>query len=196
MSRLFRLIATLFCLMVLNGCSAYVGDFAYVPHPALAEIPPAPPDKSPPVSAFATVIGIHRADRDLDIPLSVEVRFRLENNGTHTIVFDPQSLQLSTGDLVGFDPPIVTPAHMITLAPSDTAVFDAFFPFPPHRSYDNTDLRSLELRWREQIDGSPVSQSIAFRRTYPYHYFYSDPYWGDPWFGGGVVIIGGHRHWR
>jgi len=191
------LIGTIVSLLLLSGCSAYVGDYDYVPHPALAEIPPNPPDKSPPVSAFATVIGIHRADRDEDVPLSVEVRLRLENNGPHTITFDPQSMQLSTGDLLDFDPPIVRPVHIVTLAPSDAAAFDAFFPFPPRHSCDDTGLRSLQLRWREQIDGNPVGQAVSFRRIYPYHYYYGDPYWGPywgpPWFYGGVVIAGHRR---
>jgi hypothetical protein len=187
-------------LLVLSGCSPYVEDFDYVPHPALAEIPPNPPDKAPPVSAFATVIGIRRADRGMDIPDSVEIRFRVENNGPHTITFDPDSLSLSTGDLLDFDPPTVQPEHAVTLAPSDIAAFDAFFPFPPRHSYDNIDMRSLDLRWSEKIDGNSVGQSVSFRRIYPYHYYhyyygdpYWGPYWGPPWFYGGVVIVGHRR---
>jgi hypothetical protein len=199
MARWFRSIAP-FALSLMAGCSAYVSDFEYVPHPALAEVTPAPPDRTPPVSAFATIIGVHRSDHDEDIPQSVEVRLRLENNGPHTITFDPQSLQLSTGDLLDFDPPIVRPAHELTLAPSDTAIVDAYFPFPPRRSYDNVDMRSLELRWHVQIDGSTVGQLVSFRRIYPNHYFYGDPYWGHPWYGGGyyggVVIVGGGHRWR
>jgi hypothetical protein len=195
MARFGCLIGAILALAFLSGCSTYVEDFDYMPHPALAEIPPVAPDKGPPVSAFATVIGVHRADRDQDIPLSVEVRLRLENNGPHTIVFDPQSMQLTTGDLLDFDPPIARPAHSINLAPGDATAIDAFFPFPPRQNYDNTDLRSLQLRWREQIDGSAVGQAVSFRRIYPYRYVYADPYWGYPWYGG-VVIFDGHRHWR
>jgi hypothetical protein len=184
----------IFGLPLLCGCSSYVGDFQYVPHPALAEIPPNPPDKDPPVSAFASVMGVHRADRDEDIPQAVEVRFRLENNGPHTVTFDPQSLELMTGDLLGFDPPIVHPAHPVTISPSDVVMVDAFFPFPPGHSYHDTDMDSLQLRWREQIDQSPVSQSTSFRRIYGYRYSYGpDPYWGYPYYGGVVIVH--HRRW-
>jgi len=194
MARFSFLIVALFGLPLICGCSSYVGDFQYVPQPALAEIPPNPPDKDPPVSAFASVIGVHRADRDQDIPESVEVRFRLENNGPHTITFDPESLELMTGDLLAFETPIVHPAHVVTISPSDVVMVDAFFPFAPRHSYQNTDMSSLQLRWREQIDQSPVAQSTSFRRIYPYHYYYGpDPYWGYPYYGGVVIVH--HRRW-
>lgn len=194
MARFAFLIAALIGLTFLCGCSTYVGDFQYAPHPALAEIPPNPPDKDPPVTAFASVIGVHRADGDQDIPESVEVRFRLENNGPHTITFDPSSLQLMTGDLLAFEPPIVHPAHVVTISPSDVVMVDGFFPFPPRHSYHDIDMSALELRWREQIDGSPVTQGTSFRRVYPYHYYYGpDPYWGYPYYGGVVIVH--HRRW-
>ncbi len=184
-------------LLALAGCSDYVGDFDYVPHPALAEIPPNPPDQNPPVSAFASVIGVHAPDRHDDIPESVQVRFRLENNGPHSVWFDPNSLQLMTGDLSSFGDPIVHPEQPATISPGDLAIVDAFFPFAPGHSYHNTDMRSLQLRWSEKIDGSPVTQSTSFRRIYPYHYYYGpDPYWGYPWYYGGVVIVGGHGGWH
>ena len=197
MARLTCLIVAVFFLS-LTGCSPYVGDFQYVPHPALAEIPAVAPDKNPPVSAFASVIGVFRGDSRQAIPESVEVRFRLENNGPHTVSFDPNSLQLDTGELLSFQPPIIQGAQRITLAPTQTASVDAFFPFPPGRDYDNTDIRTLQLRWRENIDAKPVQQIVSFRRTYPYDYYaYPDPYWGYPWFwGGGVVVVGGGHHWR
>ncbi len=193
MARSSCLIGTLLSLMLLTGCSAYVSDFQYVPHPALAEIPPAAPDKSPPVSAFATIIGVRRADAKQGIPESVEVRFRVENNGPHTVMFDPRSLELTTGDLQNFQPPVLRPIEPVTLAPTQLAMFDAFFPFPFGRSYDDTDMRSLQLRWGEKIDASPVRQIVSFRRIYPYRYYYPDPYWGYPWFYGGVVIVGRHH---
>jgi hypothetical protein len=195
MVRLTCLIAAILS-MALCGCSPYLGDFQYVPHPALAEIPPVAPDKASPLSAFVSVIGVFRGDAKQGIPESVEVRFRLENNGPHAVSFDPNSLELMTGDLQSFQPPIVRPPQPVTLAPTQLAMFDAFFPFSPGRDYDNTDLRSLQLRWRENIDASPVRQVVSFRRIYPYrYYYYPDPYWGYPWFYGGVVIVGG-RHWR
>jgi hypothetical protein len=199
MTRLFCLFATIVSLSLLAGCSDYANSFDYVPHPALVEVEPAPPDKAPPVSALASIIGVHHLDSDRELPESVEVRLRLENNGPHTVTFDPQSLQLSTGDLLEFDPPIVRPSHSVTLAPSDVAIFDGFFPFPPRRSSDSIDMRSLQLRWHVQIDGSNVGEAVSFRRTYPYRYYYADPYpypyWGPGYFGGGVVFVG-HRGWR
>jgi hypothetical protein len=197
MARLTLLVVAVVSLAA-SGCSPYVGDFQYMPHPALAEIPAVAPDKTPPLSAFATIVGIFRGDSREGIPESVDVRFRLENNGPHTVTFDPNSLQLSTGDLISFLPPIIQGAQPVTLAPTQTAMVDAFFPFPAGRDYTNTDLRTLSLRWRENIDASQVQQVVSFRRTYPYYYSaYPDPYWGYPWFyGGAVVVVGGGHHWR
>ncbi len=199
MARLSYLIGTTLLSCALCGCSPYLGDYQYVPHPALAEVPPSPPDKASPLSVFASVIGVYAGDARQGIPQSVEVRFRMENNGPHSVSFDPASLRLDTGDLQSFQPPIVRPPTPVTLAPQQTMILDAFFPFPPGHSYDNTDLRGLQLLWEEQIDGRPVRQAVSFRRTYPYRYYYSaDPYWGYPWFfGGGVVVVGGGgHHWR
>ena len=191
MARPLHLIPLALCFALLPGCSAYVSDFQYVPHPALAEVPPTPPDKSSPVSAFASVIGVYRGDSKQYIPESVEVRFRLENNGPHPVYFDPTSLQLATGDLQTFEPPILHPSQPATLEPTQLAMYDAFFPFPPGHAYDNMDMRTLQLRWNLKIHGSPVRQIVSFRRIYPYrYYYYPDPYWGYPWFGGGVVIVG------
>jgi hypothetical protein len=186
-------------LCLLAGCADYP-DLDYSPRPALAEIEAAPPDKSPPVSAFASVIGIRPADKDDDLPLSMEVRFRLENNGPHSVSFDPQTMMLTTGSLIDFDPPVTRPAHPVTLATNERAQFTAYFPFPPHHSYDNVDLRSLQLRWRLQLDGSNIGQVVSFNRIYPYHRYYydRDPYWGYGYpayyYGGGVVFYGRHRY--
>ncbi len=195
----FGLSTALTGLLLAAGCSTYVEDFDYVPHPAVAEITPVPPDRAPPVSAFATVVGLRRADHDQDIPTSIQVRLRLENNGPRDLHIDPQSLKLETGDLLAFSPPIVRPGRLVTVSPQDSVTFDAFFPFPPDHSYHNTDLRALNLRWRVEIAESSFVESVSFQRVDPYRdYAYPDPYWGYPGYGywrGGVIIERGRR-WR
>lgn len=194
---MFRRIFLIFSLplaMLMTGCSPYVDNYEYVPRPALAQIPPAPPDQYPPVTVQASLIGIRRADSSQGIPNSVELRMQVQNTAGQPVTFDPTTLVLINGELLTFAPPVLSPPQVMTLAPGQIAMQEAYFPFPPGRWYDNTDMESLQLRWLVKINGSPVGQVVYFRRM---HYYYYDPYWNYPpppyWgFSGGVVIV--HRH--
>jgi len=165
-----------------------------MPRPAVANIPPAPPQTYPPVTALASVIGVRLPDSRQGIPTSVQVQLRIENNGPETVVFQPQSMQLLDGVLMDFPPPMVPAPSPVTLAPQQSASVSAYFPFPPGRSCDNTDLNALQLRWSVQVNGQIQGQAVSFSRVFTAYYY--QPYWvyppPYPWFGfGGVVVI--HR---
>ena len=105
------------CSVVPAGCGVLprLWDFSYVPRPALADVPPNPPQTAPPVSAEASIIGVRYDDPKDAIPPSVEIRLRLDNNGPQEVDFDPTTLELSTGELVRFPPPMIRPPTPITL---------------------------------------------------------------------------------
>lgn len=177
-------------VILLGGCSQYVDDFQYMPRPALAQLPPASPQQAPPITVQASVIGVRHADSKEGIPTCVEVRMQVENSGAQDVVFDPRTLALTNGELLSFGPPLLRPPQPMTLAPMQSVMLVTYFPFPPGRSYDDTDLESLQLRWLVQIDKHTIGQVVYFRRV---HYYYYDPYWAYPPYGfyGGVVIV--HR---
>jgi hypothetical protein len=178
----------------IGGCSAYVGDYDYVPRPALAQVAPEPPDKTPPATAVVCVVGVRREDQKAGIPLSVELRLRLDNNGNKPVAFDPNSMQLSNSQLLVFGPPLVQPPQPMVLEPMQSLLVEAHFPFPPGHSYDNMDLDSLELRWQIKVGDQVVGQGAEFHRmVWPYYNY--GPYWDYPpvWWGGygGAVVIRG-----
>jgi len=191
-----RIISALFLLTFVVGCSPYLDDFRYVPRPALAEVPATPPQTAPPLSVFASVIGVRYDSPQEQLPDCVEVRLQLNNNGPQTVTFDPRSMTLSDGTLSAFAPPILRPPGTVTLSPTQSTSYSAYFPFQPGRDYDNTDLSSLQLRWTVQLDGRNVSQTAIFNRSVRYYYYsdpypyYPYPYWGPVY--GGVIIV--HRH--
>ena len=171
----FTLITGGLLLTLLAGCSTYVDDYYYSPRPVRAEIPATQPDQPPPASAMVSIVGVHRADDKEGIPESVEVRFRVENTGASTVLFTPQSLALSDGAFVRFPPPLLRPPQSWTLPPDQMAIVTAYFPFPPGKSWANTDLQSLELRWSLEVDGRTIRQVALFNRAYPTYYY--DPYY-------------------
>ena len=167
-------------LPLIAGCSVYVGE-------------------TPPVSAMASIIGVRYDSPSEQIPSSVEVRLRVDNNGPGNVVFSPTSMELSNGELQKFPPPIVRPPDPVSLAQGQSAYVTAYFPFPPGHSLYDTDYSSFQLRWRVQIDGKIVGQGAFFRRQYSTYYDYGYgpyPYWEYPGpygFVGGVVVV--HRRW-
>jgi hypothetical protein len=149
----------------------------------------------PTVTAYASVVGVRRDDRQQHIPLSFEVRLRLDNHGPQAVTFDPRSLDLSNGELLGFPPPIVSPPQAISVLPGQPVIVQANFPFPPGFGYDSRGMGELQLHWAVEIDGHVIPQSADFRRVHRYYYY--DPYWDYPPYGyaypgvgiGGTVII-------
>jgi hypothetical protein len=184
-----------------GGCSLYLDDYRYVPRPAIAGIPPKPAEgTSPQLTVLASIVGVRRDDAKSGIPSSVEVQLQFENAGPQKITFDPHTLQMSDASLTNLLPPIVRPESSAVLAPSETAAYTAYFPFPPGRSPDDMDLQALKLRWTLKLDDRPVSQVVMFRLAYPSYYYYGyypGPYyyWYPPpvWYGSSVVVVHGHR---
>ena len=205
-------------LALAGGCSAYVDNFYYAPHPALAEITavgpqpvaapppmamtqpqmapmpqPAAQPQPPVVSSFASVVGIRNADGNQGIPHSVQIRLQLVNRGGQSVVFDPRTLELMNGSLMRFPPPMVRPPQPISLVPQQPAVIDVYFPFPAGYTWENTELETLQLRWATAIDGRPVAQQVDFHRIHGYYYhrpYYDyEPY--DPYYPYGPYVVGG-----
>jgi hypothetical protein len=123
------------------------------------------------------------------------VRLRFESNIAEPVIFDPRSLNLTNGELLPFGPPILQPAQTIDVTPMQPVTVSAFFPFPPGRSYDNTDMESFQLRWDALIDGQAVRQVAYFHRVayayYPPYYGYYG-YYPGPCFSSRVVLV--HHH--
>jgi len=194
MSRIVGVILTACCLLTIVGCSQYDEDYQYTPRPVVADIPATQPQQPPPVSTSVTVIGVRYDDSQDQIPPSVEIRFRVDNNGPDSAVFYPSTLELSNAELMRFAPAIVRPPDPINIGVSQSAYLTAFFPFPAGYSTDNMDLNSLQLRWRLDIGPRPVGQVVNFTRVWRSYY---DPYWYNPGppvgFYGGVVVV--HRRW-
>jgi hypothetical protein len=168
-------------LLLMIGCATptFVGGFYYMPHPGLANVPATQPSQPPSVAALATVVGIRYPDDQLHLPLSVEVLLRLENNGTEAATFDPQSMQLTTGDLMRFPPAIVGTSTPLNIAPGQSVMLTADFPFPGGRPFDQYDLSSLHLRWTVQVGSKSAEQIVDFRlEDYP-HYYYRPYYYDD-----------------
>jgi hypothetical protein len=189
-------------MALIGGCSEYVDGYRYGPGPVLAGIPATQPGQAPPAAVLVSVIGVRRADEKADLPLSIEVRMRVDDNTAEDVVFEPATLQMTNRDLIEFAPPILTPRNPFHLTPRRSEFVTAYFPLPAGKSYDQVDLESLQLRWLIQVDGRQVGQVAEFQRTFRYYYYYDDPnYWDYPYYypyrfgfyyGGGVGI----RHRR
>jgi hypothetical protein len=178
MVRIAAVILSAFCLMAVVGCSQYDDEYQYSPRPVTASIPATQPQDPPPVTVMATVVGLRYGDEDNHLPQSIEVRLQMDNNGPDTVVFDPASMQLRTGQLVLLGAPIVRPPTAITLSPSQSAYLSAYFAFPAGVSYVAMDLNSLQLRWSVQIGSRPVGQVVYFTRIWaPYYGPGPGPYW-------------------
>lgn len=180
-------------LAMLAGCSPYLDGYDYVPRPAIADVPPAPPQTYPPATVMASIIGVRRADSNANIPLSVELRMRIRNNGPLTVAFDPASVVLSNGALMQFPPPIIDNPSVVTLAPGQEATVDALFPFPGGHGYSSPAMNSLTVRWTLLINGQQAPQIVYFQRIWNY---YGQPYYNPPpiWLSAGFIFGGGGGH--
>lgn len=66
-------------------------------------------------------------------------------------------------------------------------------PFPPGRTYLNTDLNSFQLPWSAMVQGRRVTQVVYFRRIAPAYYYRPYGYYDYPpgpvFFSTGVVFV-------
>ncbi|MHC4219323.1 MAG: hypothetical protein ACYSU7_12820 [Planctomycetota bacterium] len=146
----------------LGGCSVYSTRYVYEPEPADVESARPGADEADPAQTLVTIVGVRRADERSQLPASVEVRLQLNNTSPFPVTFDPATLALTGGGSDRFPDPIVRPEGVVTLAPQDTAVVDAFFPFPAGRSAEDLDLSALDLQWIVKLDGDAVASSAGF----------------------------------
>jgi hypothetical protein len=150
---------------LIGGCAPaiYVPDYTFVPQPAVIDVVSHDKVGGQPLTVLATIYGVRYADESRHLPRSIEVRMRVENNGTATVHFDPNTLDLVTGSLRGFEPPALVPPRVLDLAPGERASMTAYFPFPRN---DNgpVDLQNLRLRWQVKIGDEPVPQTALFHR--------------------------------
>ncbi|HWB53335.1 MAG TPA: hypothetical protein VG722_04055 [Tepidisphaeraceae bacterium] len=193
-------------MALLAGCtsSPYVEGYYFTPRPAVKDIPATHPSQPPEVSTYATAVGIRVAEKKMGMPQTMEIRLRIDNNGSQMVKLDPQSMQLTTSNLTRFPKPIIHSDQPIAIKSGDSALVTAWFPFPQGKSYEDFDLQTLILRWVLDIGGKRVSQTAHFHREYPRYIYYGDPNWPyyDPYWDyypyppgayfRGTVII--HRH--
>ncbi len=138
-------ICLLSVMLLAGGCSAYIGDYDYVPRPAIAQVPTTEPQAPPAATAWATVEGVRRADRDAGIPFSVEVHFQLQNTAPEMMTFDPRTLVLSDGSMINFLPPAGVPVQPMSISPGQSITLVVYFPFLPGSDLDNMKMSPLTL---------------------------------------------------
>jgi len=178
--RFVPVIPALLAALALAGCSStYLPQYAYVPKPAQLELT-ATAEDVPLARTLVSVIGVRRADRTEGIPVSVEIRVRIENLGTSAITFDPGSLALLSGDLVPFPAPTLFVSDPIEVAPSGAATVDARFPFPGDGTTSSVSMDGLQIQWSLVHGGRTIPGSVTLmRRPQPsvgYHGFEPSPW--------------------
>lgn len=176
-----RWISAVMCatlVSLLGGCaqSVYVPGYTFVPQPAVIDVVRRDNKAGgQPLTVLATIYGVRYPDDSRHLPRAVEVRLRFENNGTTAVHFDPNTLDLVTGALKGFEAPSLVPPRVLEIAPGDRASMTAYFPFP---RTDNgpLDLQNLRLRWQIKIGDEVVPQTALFHRLERGGYYQdSDP---------------------
>ena len=146
------------------GCSSSEPTYTFYPQPATVNIRRVGVNQPPQVTVLVTVLGVRNADPRAYVPYSVAIRMRFDNVGQSRVSFEPSSLELVTGTLVAFPPPVLEPPQPFELAPGERRDLTAYFPFPPNTQASQMDLQNLRLRWDTKIDGVNVPQSAVFNR--------------------------------
>ena len=155
-------------LLLSAGCAPqpYVTGYTFYPQPETIEVAHrAGGAVQTPATVLVTVLGVRRADPSRQLPYSVAVRLRIENNGPGQVALDPRTLELVTGTLRHFPPPLTRPDRPVLLSPGQRQDIDASFPLPDNAQPGDFNLNHLRLKWRIDIDGHPVAQAAFFDRT-------------------------------
>jgi len=190
--RLFAL-SWLAGFMLLTGCARYYDRYQFTPRPAQVEINTPDSDQASPSPSrvMASIIGVRRPDRETGDPAMVEVKLRLENQGTLPISLNQSSFSLISGDLQTFLSPRLIPPGDFQAPGHGQATVTALFPFPDGNPVNTVDLEGLNLTWTVNIDGQDVPGSVSFTR-YRVRYYDDDPSFHTYWrFGYGHSY--GHR---
>jgi hypothetical protein len=127
-------------LLFIAGCSnsPYESGYSYFPQPATVDVRRVGSNQPSPLTVLVTVLGVRQGDPKHDIPYSVAVRMRFENIGQSRITFDPHTLELVTGTLRPFPPPILEPPQPFELASRPAPRSRCLFSLPAgHQSIAN-----------------------------------------------------------
>ncbi|MCP3905082.1 MAG: hypothetical protein GY715_15770 [Planctomycetes bacterium] len=167
--------------LLVGGCtSTYLHQFAYVPMPAKLELT-ARADEMPLVRILVSVIGVRRADRDAGLPVTVEMRVRVENLGTdETLTFDPTSLTLLSGDLETFSPPVLSTDAPMTVPAHGASTVEALFPVPGDGTTSAVDMDGLNLQWTIRLRDRAIPGSVTLTRR-PHPTYVYRPIEPGPW---------------
>ncbi len=161
-------------LLAAAGCSVYDSRYVFGPGPAdVAAFRPGAGEPS--VQVLVTVPGVRRADKKAGTPACVEVRLRLDNTSSAAATFDPRSLSLFSAGLERFPDPSVHPQQVLELAPGNSELVDACFPFPEGRRPSDMNLEGLNVRWEILFEGQAITSSATFTRQ-PTGYYDRYPY--------------------
>jgi len=122
--------------------------------------------------ALVTVLGIEREREGQKA--RVLIRVRLENIGSTTASFVPESLSLLTADLQPFEPASVHPPEIKILGAGESATYDCCFPLPGDKKPSDLDLGGLNVRFDVAFETSRVPIGMTFQRT-DWEYYYDEP---------------------
>lgn len=165
-------VTVILSLTMLFGCSAYLPNQHFTPHPLDIKVA-AKPSQSPNIRALISITGIRRMDEEAGLPMSVEIRFRIENDSDQAISFNAKKMQLLSANLKAFDSPILDPAKdKFEISPRNNADWTALFPFPSGVR-DGFDLKGLNLKWSFKSGENVITESATFERE-RYHDTHTD----------------------
>jgi hypothetical protein len=191
---------------LLAGCSAYDSRYEFGPRPLeFGHSLPGMPDRA--ASVLLSVVGVRKRDAEAQLPASVEIRMRVDNQSSGEVRLDPAGLRLYAANLVPFPAPIA-PAGVLVVAGGESGELTAYFPFPDSKVPGGFDLDGLGLRWTLELGSERSTGSVTFvraeRDAYGYDYGpagvlgfgwgWPPAYYGRPWGGGHPDrTLGGHR---
>ena len=169
-------------LLLLAGCaSSYESRYSFAPSPH--EILVQPEGAELPVARIlVSVRGVRSPDSDLGIPLSTEVRMRVENLTDVPVLVQRGEFVLVDADLTSFGPPRIDVPGDLFAMPAETLSLVLHFPFPPETKPEDLALEGLNLRlalrWNEER-GAIVS--ATFERVVRMDPYYWGPHYGYPY---------------
>jgi hypothetical protein len=176
-------------LAALLGAACATAPPHYDPVLSHVEVPVAPGGAR--VEIYASLRPIP-ADRELKLPAAMEAHIRLDNETDHPARIDPHAIELIARDLTRFPPAIVAPDETVEVAPGQSAVVSARFPYPAgERVQDGAGLHSVELRWTFASGDRPFTNSLTFDRAETPTVL-SDPWFWEP--APRMVVNSEYRH--
>lgn len=191
-------ILPLFALALCSACASY-GQVRFQPNPLAVELAPSAAEGAADEGGLGRALVSVRGIRELapDAGYAIDVRLRLDNEGTAPLTLLAERCELVDGSLEPLAAPQVSrreaagidPARVLVVAPGASGLFDLTFPFRADRGPDAADLSGLHLGWAVESAGRTLHQSATFERArrddgYGYGYGYGFSTYGcHPWLG-------------